>query len=77
MAHFYGGVQGNRGEATRIGDRKSGLSVFANGYNIGASIDLVYDWETGEDMVFLRVTGGSSGTQLTKIIGKYKASDLK
>lgn len=30
MAHFYGGVHGNRGGlATRLGSRESGLSTFA------------------------------------------------
>lgn len=29
MAHFYGGVTGMRGEATRLGSKASGLSTFA------------------------------------------------
>lgn len=29
MAHFYGGVHGNRGQATRLGSKDSGLSTFA------------------------------------------------
>jgi len=29
MAHFYGSIQGNRGEATRLGTSNSGMSAVA------------------------------------------------
>lgn len=32
MARYYGGVKGTRGEATRLGDLRSGLDVFAASY---------------------------------------------
>lgn len=29
MAHFFGSIQGNRGEATRLGSKDSGLEIVA------------------------------------------------
>ncbi len=32
MAHFYGTIQGNRGQASRLGSKTSGLSLTAASY---------------------------------------------
>ena len=32
MSHFYGTIQGNRGEATRCGTKNSGINVYAAGW---------------------------------------------
>lgn len=32
MAHFYGSVQGNKGEATRMGSKASGISGYVQGH---------------------------------------------
>jgi hypothetical protein len=39
MARFYGGVEGNRGPATRQGSRESGISVYAQSYDSRITVD--------------------------------------
>lgn len=36
MAHFMGGVQGNRGEATRLGSKSSGIDAWVKSWNARA-----------------------------------------
>jgi hypothetical protein len=59
MAHFYGTVRGNRGEASRTGSKASGMRVSANGWDIGATIELSHDPKTGKDTVVISITRGS------------------
>lgn len=71
MAHFYAGIQGNRGRATRLGTRSSGIDGFVNGWDTGVSIRASYDHETGKDEIHLYATHGSndsSSTYLGKIV---------
>jgi|GEM_PF-4640406 len=37
MSHFYSGIKGNRGEATRRGTKGSGVRGFVSGWNFGAT----------------------------------------
>jgi hypothetical protein len=76
MAHFYGGVHGNRGAATRLGDKKSGLTTFANGWGLGVDVMLRYCKETDEDVVEVTLTSGSNGW-IKKNIGRFTTKDLK
>lgn len=75
MAHFYGGVVGNRGEATRLGTGKSGLRSFSNGWNIGADVYL-YERECG-DVIRIALTGGSNrgGDLFSLIISQDELKD--
>ena len=58
MGHFRGTVKGNRGEASRLGTKGSGLHVTANGWDIGVEVLL---WHNGEyDEVTVYITGGSN-----------------
>ena len=50
MSHFYGTLQGNRGEATRAGTESSGLSTFAAGWQGAISVIVYVDPETEADM---------------------------
>jgi len=53
MAHFQGGIQGNRGLATRLGTSRSGIYAFARGWGGGARLDL---WEQdGKDWIRIAV----------------------
>lgn len=54
MAHFYGGVHGCRGEATRLGTKASGLSAFAASWE-GAVKVMLYERE-GKDYARVRLT---------------------
>lgn len=48
MAHFYGTLKGNRGEATRMGTEKSGLVTYAAGWQGAIRVE-VYTYN-GKDM---------------------------
>ena len=67
MSHFYGVLQGNRGEATRCGTKSSGVNVTAAGWGGAIEVTIWHNPETGKDMyhVWLRPWQGSGGnTQL-------------
>jgi hypothetical protein len=59
MAHFRGTVQGMKGEASRCGSKASGMRVTANGWDIGATVELSHDPKTGKDTVVISITRGS------------------
>jgi hypothetical protein len=61
MAHFYGSVKGHRGEASRTGTKKSGISAHIRGRNIGIRVDLRHDEKNGKDFCTIYETGGSAG----------------
>jgi hypothetical protein len=58
MARFYGSIQGDRGEATRLARSPSGLRASAQTWN-GSVVTTVYG-KDGEDYVRIAVSGGSS-----------------
>ena len=51
MAHFIGSVQGQRGEASRLGGKKSGLTAYAASWQGGVRVSLYHDETTGKDRV--------------------------
>jgi hypothetical protein len=59
MAHFYGSMQGARGETTRTGTAASGLWGHLRGWHVGAKVSL--HCQDGEDEVSVGATAGSSG----------------
>lgn len=42
MSHFYGGVRGGRGEATRTGHKTTGIRAYIKTWNTTASMSLWY-----------------------------------
>lgn len=40
MAHFYGSLQGQRGEATRLGSKASGLHITAASWHGAIEVEL-------------------------------------
>lgn len=71
MARFYGGVWGNRGEVNCCGSMESGMSAFANGWDIGASVQCFVD-DDGEDQVVVRLTGGTNAKASELHLGWWK-----
>jgi|SaaInlLV_10m_DNA_2_1039722.scaffolds.fasta_scaffold241269_1 hypothetical protein len=61
MGHFYGEIQGNRGEATRMGTKKSGFRAHIRGWHIGVRVRLHVD-DDGNDVIEVYRTGGSSSS---------------
>lgn len=60
MSRFYATIQGSRGEATKQGSAKSGISSHVRGWDFGANALLWVD-ENDNDMVSVHLTGGSNG----------------
>lgn len=69
MAHFYGEIQGNRGEATRLGSKASGFHGHLRGWNVGAFVELVH--VDGKDVVRVYRTGGITGTSPQVLIAEF------
>lgn len=67
MAQFRGTLQGNRGQASRLGTKKSGLSVSANGWGIGINIVLYHDMTTDKDEAIVSLTRGSGGGTIREL----------
>ncbi|QOP65604.1 hypothetical protein SEA_SUIGENERIS_63 [Mycobacterium phage Suigeneris] len=73
MAHFYGTVQGQRGEASRLGSKNSGLAS-AQGWNVGCKVTIRH--EDGRDVVRVWRTTGSNGHGVsTKLIASFADGD--
>lgn len=60
MAQFRGTIQGQRGLASRLGTKDSGLVVTANGWDTGVTVELVHSG--GVDEVRVYRTGGSNNS---------------
>lgn len=63
MSHFYGTLQGNRGEATRCGSADSGITTYAAGWRGAIRVE-VYRDNDGIDRyhVSLQPWHGSGGS---------------
>ena len=75
MAHFYGTVQGNRGETSRCGSKSSGLVASANGWNIGGTIQVEYNDKLQTDVVYFYRNKGSSSRGHDTLIAAYAIID--
>lgn len=61
MAQFRATIKGQRGEASRLGSKSSGLRAEVNGWNVGVVVIAQHDYETGKDKLVVYRTGGSNG----------------
>ena len=59
MSHFYGSMQGNKGEATRCGTKKSGIECHVRGWEIGVKVSCEYNHDTEKNEIYIYKTGGS------------------
>lgn len=75
MARFRGTLQGARGQASRLGTVKTGLSVSANGWHIGirASAGVLAN---DSDAIDIYVTSGSTGDVQERYIGTARRGKL-
>ena len=73
MAQFMGTVQGAKGEASRLGTKKSGLHVTANAWRAGVTV--VGDNDEDGDYFDIFVTSGSNETRNDReFIGRVRES---
>ncbi len=49
MSHFYGTLQGSRGQATRCGAKNSGLQTLAASWSGAIEVNIDHNEKTGED----------------------------
>lgn len=69
MSQFYASIQGNRGEATRMGTKNSGIYGHIRGWNIGVIINI--DHVDGKDNVRVFKTAGSNGGCNEELIAEF------
>ena len=70
MAQFYGSIQGNKGVATRMGTKSSGLEAHIRGWNKGIRVKMRVN-DKGEDEAVVYLTAGSNGHEFDTILGVY------
>ena len=73
MAQFYATIQGNRGAASRMGTKSSGIAGHIRGWNIGARVRVTR--EDGKDVVYVYKTNGSNGGACDTLIAKFAEGD--
>lgn len=76
MAQFYASIQGNRGTATRMGSKKSGMDGHIRGWSIGCRVWMRYNEETGQDECVVDLTRGSNRSGQDKRLGVFTTTDL-
>lgn len=77
MAQFYADIQGNRGMATRMGTKKSGLDGHIRGWHIGARVWMSYNEQTKEDECIIDLTSGSYRAGHSKRLGIFTVKDIQ
>ena len=68
MAEFRGTVQGNRGEASRLGHKNSGLVTECNTWQFGVRCKAYYNEYHDTNEIIIYLTGGSDYDLSTKVI---------
>lgn len=61
MAQFYASIQGNRGEATRMGTKVSGIHGHIRGWDAGVEVWIGYNKNTNQNVISISLTKGSNG----------------
>lgn len=74
MAHFRGVLQGNRGEASRLGTKSSSLNAEVNGWNLGCRV--LIEHKNGEDVLHISITKGSNNPSGYKNFS-FKESEIQ
>lgn len=77
MAQFRGTIKGQRGLASRLGGKKSGLRVVANGWSCGAEVSLSHRDDTDQDVVRVWLTAGSHNDLPTKLLFDGTCEELR
>ncbi len=65
MAHFRGTLQGNRGDASRLGSKDSGLQVTCAGWRLGATCHIDYNKSKQRDEISVWIDTGSGSSYKT------------
>tara|TARA_R100001015_G_C4633828_1_gene199309 strand:- start:3246 stop:3512 length:267 start_codon:yes stop_codon:yes gene_type:complete len=71
MAQYRGTIQGNRGEASRLGTKSSGLTMTSNGWESGIKVRAYFDAESNKDWFIVWSTGGSNARTGNRLLGVF------
>jgi hypothetical protein len=71
MARFRATIVGQRGEASRLGSAKSGLTARVNGWYSGIRVEAGVD-QDGADRFEVFTTGGSNGSARDRHVGTVR-----
>lgn len=63
MSHFYGNIQGAKGETTRCGSKNSGMTAHIRGWDVGVYVSIGHI--NGKDLISVFKTGGSNSSERT------------
>lgn len=74
MAHFYGRMQGARGETTRTGTKASGVSCHVSGWGVGGRAEMFHAATSG-DVAELAATSGSNGRYNQITVAEVRAGE--
>lgn len=78
MSHFYGTVQGNRGEGTRCGSKESGMHVYCASWDGAVQVRAWHNKKTGKDMVRVeKVVWHGKGTNKLLYEGEIGKTELE
>ena len=66
MAQFMGEIKGNRGKASRLGSKGTGLWGHLRGWNVGVEVNLSHTKEG--DKITVYKTGGSNRPSTTEFL---------
>lgn len=72
MAQFYAEIEGNRGLASRMGSKGSGIWGHVRGWHVGCKVVCSYDEATDSDVVQVYRTSGSNGGASVLIATLYQ-----
>ena len=67
MSRFYAEIKGNRGKASRLGFKESGMWSHTRGWNRGVEVRCYVDSDDN-DCIDVYVTGGSTGAKSKKLM---------
>lgn len=60
MAQFRAVIKGQRGSASRLGNKKSGISAIVSGWNCGVKVEAQTS-QSGDDFFYIDATSGNGG----------------
>jgi len=73
MARYRATIQGDRGETSRLGTAKSGITAYINGWNIGVRVAIQPDpADPNKDCIWVISTGGSNNM----VVKGYKTLEI-
>ncbi len=68
MSHFYAGIHGSRGPATRMGTKESGITAYAQGWSSRLSVGFHYNATADQNDAAIQIGGGPSSNAATRSI---------